>query len=136
MKRALVFALGLALSATGARADDIADCEQSSKIALRISACSKMIKKEQLDETLRAWAYLSRGNAYEIMGKFDSAILNYTHGIRLNPKDVQGYMRRGVTYIKKGDNKDKAIADFQKVLEIDPSNSGAKAFLMGLEAWP
>ncbi len=55
--------------------------------------------------------------------------------IAINPKLAQAYTNRGVAYYKKGD-KEQAIADYRKVLEIDPSDQDAKRKLNILGVTP
>jgi len=102
MRRPLVFALVLALSATGVWADQYSDCSQDKDPDRQIRGCTSVIErgKRESQET-RALAYFNRGLAYE----------------------------------KKGD-KDQAIGDFRKALEIDPSDQDAKNWLKKLGVTP
>lgn len=52
----------------------------------------------------------------------DKDVANYTEGIRLNPKDADGYINRGNVYYRKGES-DKAIADFTETIRLDPQNA-------------
>ena len=119
MLRPLVFALVLALCATGAKADRHEDCVQSADLERKIRCCTQIIERgtrESLEN--RASAYFHRGVAYYEKGEVDGAIA-------LDPKNAEAYSNRGVAYVAKGD-KEQAIADFRKALEIDPSNQLAK----------
>jgi tetratricopeptide (TPR) repeat protein len=66
-----------------------------------------------------AWAYHSRGYAYEEIGDYDSAIADYTEAIRLDPCDVYMYHLRGGAYEEKGDY-DSAIADYSEYIRLGP----------------
>ncbi len=102
MKRPLVVALVLALSATGAWADRYSDCDQSADPDRRIRGCTQVIERgERESSENRSFAYTNRGYTYE----------------------------------KKGD-KDQAIADWIKALEIDPSHQIAKNNLKRLGVTP
>jgi Tfp pilus assembly protein PilF len=92
MLRPLVFALVLALCATGAKADRYEDCVQSADLERKIRGCTQIIER----------------GPRESLENRDSA-----------------YSNRGVAYVAKRD-KEQAIADFRKALEIDPSNQLAK----------
>jgi hypothetical protein len=74
MIRSLVFALVLALSATGARADMYDDCKQSADPDLRIRGCTQVIGRGEKEtrKNLTA-AYYNRGVAYGRKGAFDRA---------------------------------------------------------------
>src|SRR4030095_12955697 len=50
----------------------------------------------------------------------------------LNPKDSVAFLNRGVSYEKLGDPK-KAMVDFQKAVDLDPTNETAKANLRRLQ---
>ena len=132
MKRPLVVALVLALSATGAWADRYSDCDQSADPDRRIRGCTQVIERgERESSENRSFAYTNRGNAYDDKGEYDLAIADFNKAIALNPNDAYAYNNRGVTYEKNGD-KDQAIADFRKTLEIDPSHQYAKESLKRL----
>jgi len=55
--------------------------------------------------------------------------------IKLNPNDATAYNNRGGAYYRKGD-KEQAIADYRKVLEIDPSDQEAEINIKLLGATP
>lgn len=107
-------------------------------------------------------AYLYRGEAYSKKGNYSQAITDYTKAIEINPHFVEAFYGRGALYyiqaitdnikaIKTNynfagtyiNNYDLAIADYTKVLEIDPSFSEvyearAKAYFGKMEydnAW-
>ncbi len=92
MLRPLVFALVLALCATGAKADRHEGCVQSADLERKIRCCTQIIE---------------RGTRESLENR------------------ASAYFHRGVAYVAKGD-KEQAIADFRKALEIDPSNQLAK----------
>ena len=78
MSWTFVFALALALSATGAWADWYSDCNQAKDLDLRISGCTTIIergKRESLED--RSFAYTNRGDAYVRKGDVDRAIADY-----------------------------------------------------------
>ena len=56
----------------------------------------------------------------------DDALVNLSKAIDLNPNYVDAYFLRGLIYGSQYDF-DKAIADFEKVVELDPSHTDAKA---------
>ena len=56
----------------------------------------------------------------------DDVLVNLSKAIDLNPNYVDAYFLRGLIYGSQYDF-DKAIADFEKVVELDPSHTDAKA---------
>ncbi len=137
MVRPLVFALVLALSATGACADRYSDCNQSADPDRRIRGCTQVIergKRESRED--RSFAYTNRGNAYDDKGEVDRAIADYTKAIALDPNYAIAYTNRGLTYEKKGEV-DRAIADYTKAIALDPNyaiaytNRGAAYYSKG-----
>ena len=54
-----------------------------------------------------------------------TAIANYTQAVRLEPKYVAAYANRGFAYYKQG-QLDRALADFDRILELDPANADAR----------
>ena len=136
MIRHLVFALALALSATGAWGDMYDDCKQSADPDLRIRGCTQVIGRGEKETRKNITAaYYNRGSAYATKGELDRAIANLSKAIALNPKYADAYNNRGRAYEKMGD-KEQAIADYRKALEIDPSNQLAKNNLKRLGVTP
>ena len=125
MKRLLVVALVLALSATGAWADRYSDCDQSADPDRRIRGCTQVIERgERESSENRSFAYTNRGNAYDDKGEVDRAIADYTKAIALDPNYAFAYNNRGLTYEKKGEI-DRAIADYTKAIALDPNDATA-----------
>jgi lipoprotein NlpI len=53
---------------------------------------------------------------------------DFDQALKINPNYAEAYNNRGIVYRNKGDY-NKAIADFEAVLRIDPNNIGAKIWL-------
>jgi len=62
---------------------------------------------------------LRRASAHMHAGDYDSAIVDYTEVIRLEPKNAFAYLNRGLAYASKYDF-DSAIADFTEAIRLDP----------------
>ena len=54
-----------------------------------------------------------------IKSEYDSAIRDYTKAIELDPKFVDAYNNRGLSYDNKKEY-DSAIRDYTKAIELDP----------------
>ena len=69
---------------------------------------------------------LSNPDSYENVEHLAAAEADLTQAIALNPKSSKAYFRRGNVYGKQG-KIELAKADFEKSLELDPTNTHAKA---------
>jgi tetratricopeptide (TPR) repeat protein len=124
MKRALVFALVLTLSATGAWADRYDDCKQSGDPDRKIRGCTQIIERgEQETQKKRANAYSNRGFAYDDKGEYDKAIADFDKAIALDPNDGEAYKNRGAAYRRTGTVKVGALAPkrMRNVFVVPPS---------------
>ena len=68
-------------------------------------------------------AYVARGYAYYDLGKYKSAIADYTTAIRLDP-DAYAYYNRGNAYFDLGEY-NTAIADYTTAIRLDPDDADA-----------
>ena len=108
MIRPLVFALVLALSATGAWADGWSDCNQYKDLDRQIRGCTSVIERgEEETRKNRAIAYTNRGTAYYEKGDYDRAIADSTKAIALDPNYAIAYNNRGNAYSRKGEHQRK-----------------------------
>jgi tetratricopeptide (TPR) repeat protein len=69
-------------------------------------------------------AYSGRGTANSELGRYDSAVADYTKAIGLNPDIAQTYNNRGWAYEQLG-KYDKAVADFTAAIRIDSHYANA-----------
>lgn len=69
-------------------------------------------------------AYVSRGSAYQRLGKLDPALSDFNKALDLKPDYPRAYHLRGLLYEKKGEN-DKALEDFNKAIELNPDYGAA-----------
>jgi tetratricopeptide (TPR) repeat protein len=77
-------------------------------------------------------AYYNQGNAYYKVGDYEGAIEKFDQALRLNSKDAQAYLNRGIARYEVAQHSgdpDKvykeAIADFNRALQLRPSESEA-----------
>jgi tetratricopeptide (TPR) repeat protein len=59
-----------------------------------------------------------RASVYQMQGKYDQAIQEFSEGIRLNPS-AAGYISRGTCLMDKREY-DKAVTDFDQAIKLDP----------------
>jgi tetratricopeptide (TPR) repeat protein len=95
-----------------------------------IATASKLTKVDPKSSA----GYQLLGNAYTRNGQFQNAIKNLTIAIRLDPKDADSYLYRGIAYADSPlkNKKALAIADFKKALKLNSNLEGAKEELKKL----
>lgn len=72
----------------------------------------------QSDATLRS-PYVKKGNILRQLNQADEAIDAYTDAIAVDPKFVEAYLERGRTYFDYLNQKQAALEDFTKVIELE-----------------
>ncbi len=83
-------------------------------------------KINQSIELKRDWelSYFYRAVAYQTLGEFNDALLDYTKAIQLNPRMTDAYYNRAYINLTRKDiqNPDlqKTVEDLNKALELDP----------------
>ncbi|KAL4714764.1 hypothetical protein ACJJTC_002623 [Scirpophaga incertulas] len=80
---------------------------------------------------LRAILYCNRSAVKIKLEKHKQAIKDCTKAIELDDKYLKAYVRRALSN-EATDNLDESLADYKKVLELDPSHQDAKQALMRL----
>jgi len=66
-----------------------------------------------------------KGISYAGLKNYEQAEIEYTNALKINPNYVAAYFNRGILYTDNMNLFDKGIADFQKVLELNPNNMDA-----------
>jgi tetratricopeptide (TPR) repeat protein len=61
-------------------------------------------------------------------GEFDKAIIDFTEAIGLDLNNIDAYLNRGIAYYYK-DDPDRAIADLELLLMIEPNNANAMNYI-------
>jgi len=69
------------------------------------------------------------GNEYFENKAYKESLLMYDKYVTYSGGTVDSYMKRGAAYFESGDI-EKANADFEKVISLDPDNSKAKEYLL------
>jgi len=112
-----------ALGATVALADPVADCSQSRKPALRITACSELIAQagepNAQDREELALIYRRRGSAYLATGRPIEAMADFSEAIRFKPGYALAYYERGQAALALG-NRDQAMIDYSTAIRYGP----------------
>ena len=125
LRLVLAVSLSVLIALTiSARADDLADCNQSANEQRTIKGCTNLIKSKRLDKQNLAFAYSNRGEAYWKKGEHDRAIADYDEAIKINPKFAMPYNNRGVVYGAKGEF-DRAIQDYDTAIKLFPKLANA-----------
>jgi FOG: TPR repeat len=68
--------------------------------------------------------YINRGVTFGNTGHFRQSIASLTEGIRLAPRNPNGYFNRGTSHVQLGDF-ERAIEDFSMVIQLSPSDEAA-----------
>merc|ERR1711915_550278 len=69
----------------------------------------------------RAVLYANRGQMKKVLGLNDQAIKNCSKAIELDPQYLKAILRRAEVY-EESDKLDESLADYKKVLELDPKH--------------
>ena len=89
-------------------------------VAMKISACSALIKAGKLPDGPMALAYNHRGMALVISGDQELAIEDFGEAIRLDPKFTDAYSNRGHAHLFLAQF-DAALRDFNQAIKLDPN---------------
>jgi len=89
-------------------------CEGSTQ-QRKIDNCTRLIVSGELKSNKRqlAEAYNIRGRAYFGKGDYASALEDFNHALKLNPKFADAYYNRGLSYKNTGKYRE-ALADYQE----------------------
>ena len=120
-KLACALALALCIAPAAALSDkDRSDCEQMTRPALKIAACTRILQAGNPTKDLQAFGHHHRGVGLLLQNKFDEAIVEFNEALRANPAYVRSYNSRGNAWREKGEL-DIALADYNEAIRIDPS---------------
>ncbi len=131
----LFVALGLALSATSARAvtdRDRADCEQMTNPGLKISSCTRILSGANLPNDMKVLGHHHLGVGLLLKNDYDRAIVEFNEALRIDPTYVRSFNSRGNAWRGKGEIEN-AIADYNEAIRLDrnfafPYNGRASAY--------
>ncbi len=69
-----------------------------------------------------AEAYCVLGSTYAMTGKYDSSLVCFNTSIQLDSTDASSYSSRGALYFSFLNNNEKALADYNKAIKLDPKS--------------
>jgi tetratricopeptide (TPR) repeat protein len=124
--RLLAVAASAWVVASAANADhfsnrDDRECAHTPNADAAIAACTRLYESGTLGPRNRAIALGNRGAALKFLGRYDSAIGDFTAAIGLDPRNPQYFCQRGDALRKKRAFKD-AIADYTAALSRAPGS--------------
>ena len=91
---------------------------------LELGICMSLLKWLLGRDTGSAAQYLERGASAMTLGRYETAIAEFTKALAIDPNSTAAYVNRSFAYSQLG-KCGKAIADCNTVIERDPQNSGA-----------
>jgi len=72
--------------------------------------------------------HFNRGEVFRKRGDLDTAIIEYSAAIKLNPYHTDAYIHRGGIYLKKREH-NRAITDFTQALRLDPNKANSHIYM-------
>jgi tetratricopeptide (TPR) repeat protein len=139
VRRAAILASLLALIAPAASAQMPPDywkqepwktCFTRSEAA--IGACTTIIDNPATPPPYRARAYTVRGQTYRRQGKVGHALQDYDEALRIDPRQVDGYVSRALLEMDRLDQNDRALRDLNHALALRPNYTWAMLVLSRL----
>jgi tetratricopeptide (TPR) repeat protein len=101
-------------------------CESdTADVQSQIEACTRLIRTEELEDSILVIAYIDRGYAYVTQDDYPSALDDFNRALALKPDEVDALDGRGLVYTDYLHDYDKAIDDFSAALAIEPNDMGA-----------
>ena len=93
-----------------------------------------MIEDSEIADPDRVLAYLKRGNDYAAKQLSESALSDYSHAIKIDPRNVIAHSSRAIEVFRGGDVTE-ALKDFKQANALDPAKmSGMIAASVELQA--
>jgi tetratricopeptide (TPR) repeat protein len=102
----------------GARMSSGVREQVESELDAQVAECSDAISRNPKD----AKAYRQRGLLKARMRRYDDALHDLDHTLRLSPNDANAFGLRALVWAKKGD-RSRAIADFDEAIRLAPQNA-------------
>jgi tetratricopeptide (TPR) repeat protein len=90
-----------------------------------IGACTTIIDNTATPPMYRARAYTARGQTYQRQGKAGHALQDFDEALRIDPRQVEGYLSRGLLEMDSLDQNDRALQDLNHALGLHPNYTPA-----------
>lgn len=90
-------------------------------IANSLKDYSTALNSARMKDKTRAEVLINRGAAEGARQNFEQSIIDLTEGLRIDPKNKNGYFNRSIAYYTTRQY-DKALADYTAFLQLDPFN--------------
>src|SRR5688572_1191855 len=117
MRRIGLASLAMAVVASQAIADPLADCSRGRNAEVRLRACSEVIAGSAFGPDEKAVAYRNRGNARADAGAAAEALGDFAESIKLRPNEAASHAGRGRARLTLGDIPG-AIADYGEAVRL------------------
>jgi tetratricopeptide (TPR) repeat protein len=127
MRRIALASVAVAVAASQAMADPLADCSRGRNAEVRLRACSEVIASSAFGPDDKAVAYRNRGNARADAGAAPQAIADFSEAIKLRPNDAASHAGLARAKVSLGDISG-AVADYSEALRLAPDSP---SFLVG-----
>lgn len=95
---------------------------QPELVANALKDYTTALSSAKMKEETRAEVLINRGAAEGARGNFQQAIADLTEGLRIDPKNKNGYFNRSIAYYSTRQY-DKALGDYEAYVKIDPFNA-------------
>jgi tetratricopeptide (TPR) repeat protein len=96
--------------------------EQQSLIQKAIKMYTEGLNIPDIKPNDKAEILINRGAAYGFIQNYEQCLQDITEGLKIDPKNKNGYFNRGIAYYSMGQI-DNALADYTKYLELHPDNA-------------
>lgn len=129
-----VAAIALTASASAQSKQDLDLC-WSENPQTGIPACTRLIQSGLYTGTDLSKIYGTRAHLLRIKGDLEGALRDCNESVRIDPTNNDGWYNRGVIRMTLG-QRDLAISDFRRALQLDPKDASAIKNLKALGVEP
>jgi tetratricopeptide (TPR) repeat protein len=85
-----------------------------------IAACTTIIDGRRETPRNLAHAYTVRGEAYQSQDKVGHALQDFDEALRIDPRQVEAYVSRGILEMDRLGQNDRALRDLNRALSLQP----------------
>jgi len=102
-----------------------AHCRNKDSFDYQIAGCTALLQSGGLNDRDRLLAYTFRGQAYFTKGDNDHAIADLSEAIALDQTNAVVFYMRGISFLNKVSDFDRAAADCDAAIRLDPKYQDA-----------